>query len=288
MQKHQTRYTGSREAHLEPICRNFRSASSNLAGGTKFEKIMKTRIISKLREIEAEKDIKILFACESGSRAWGFSSPDSDYDIRFIYVHNKEWYLNLWEKKDTIQFMTTDLLDGSGWDLRKALRLLAKSNASLLGWLYSPMVYFADELFLKKILKLAEENNNPVSVFFHFHSMSKRFLEFDPNEKVKLKGLFYALRTALAATWAREKRTIPPVLFTDLLVLVSEQTKEKIVDLMRLKESKNEDYLYVVDTALYNTLKKIIEKNETEKESVLHKKYNPDDFNSFFIKYTQQ
>ncbi|MGB1039693.1 MAG: nucleotidyltransferase domain-containing protein [Flavobacteriales bacterium] len=249
---------------------------------------MKTRIITKLKEIEAEKNIKILFACESGSRAWGFPSPDSDYDVRFIYVHNAAWYLNLWEKRDTIQFMTSDLLDGSGWDLRKALRLLAKSNASLLGWLYSPMVYFGDELFLKDIQRLAKENNNPVSTFFHFHSMSKRFLEFDPKDKVKLKSLFYAMRTALAATWAREKGTIPPVLFYELLELVSEETKEKIVDLIKLKESKNEDFLYLMDASLYRTLEKVIEKNEAERDSVLHNKFNQEDFNSFFVKYTQQ
>lgn len=249
---------------------------------------MKNRILEKLKQVEAEKNIKILFACESGSRAWGFASPDSDYDVRFIYVHNKEWYLNLWEKKDNIQFMTSDLLDGSGWDLRKALKLLAKSNASLLGWLHSPMVYFTDDIFLKEIKKLAKENNNPVSTFFHYHSMSKRFLEFNPKEKVKLKGLFYAMRTALAATWAREKGTIPPVLFRDLLVLVSKETKEKIENLMKLKESKNEDYLYLVDISLYNTINEIIEKNESEKEAVSHKKINQDEFNSLFIKYTQQ
>ena len=91
---------------------------------------MKTKILEKLASLEREHDIEILFAVESGSRAWGFASPDSDYDIRFVYKHKKDWYLNLWEQKDTIQFLTdNDLLDGSGWDVRKALRLIAKSNA---------------------------------------------------------------------------------------------------------------------------------------------------------------
>ncbi len=91
---------------------------------------MKAKILDKLRQVEQDRNIEILFAVESGSRAWGFASPDSDYDIRFVYKHSKDWYLNLWEQTDTIQFMTEDDLDGSGWDIRKALRLLAKSNAS--------------------------------------------------------------------------------------------------------------------------------------------------------------
>lgn len=101
---------------------------------------MKTQILKKLKEIEESKQVEILFAVESGSRAWGFPSPDSDYDIRFVYKHSKDWYLNLWEQKDTIEFMTEDDLDGSGWDVRKALKLLAKSNASFTDWLFSPIV----------------------------------------------------------------------------------------------------------------------------------------------------
>lgn len=98
---------------------------------------MKEKILQKLKEIEKSKNVEILFAVESGSRAWGFASPDSDYDIRFIYKHKTEYYLSLWEKPDVIEFMTEDDLDGSGWDLRKAVKLLAKSNASLIEWLFS-------------------------------------------------------------------------------------------------------------------------------------------------------
>jgi predicted nucleotidyltransferase len=92
---------------------------------------MKEKILEKLKEIEKSKDVEILFAVESGSRAWGFASPDSDYDIRFIYKHKPEYYLSLWEKPDVIEFMTEDDLDGSGWDLRKTVKLLAKINTYL-------------------------------------------------------------------------------------------------------------------------------------------------------------
>lgn len=98
---------------------------------------MEIKILEKLKEIELQKGVEILYACESGSRAWGFASPDSDYDIRFIYKHDLNYYLSLWEQTDVIEFMTADDLDGSGWDLRKTVKLLAKSNASLLEWIFS-------------------------------------------------------------------------------------------------------------------------------------------------------
>jgi predicted nucleotidyltransferase len=112
---------------------------------------MKEKILQKLKETELEKGVEILFAVESGSRAWGFASPDSDYDIRFIYKHKPDYYLSLWEQPDVIEFMTEDDLDGSGWDLRKAIKLLAKSNAPLIEWLFSPIVYYANDDFVKQM-----------------------------------------------------------------------------------------------------------------------------------------
>ena len=112
---------------------------------------MKEVIQNKLKEIELQKGVEILYAVESGSRAWGFASPDSDYDIRFIYKHDLDYYLSLWEQTDVIEFMTEDDLDGSGWNLRKTLKLLAKSNASLLEWIYSPVVYYENEAFMNRI-----------------------------------------------------------------------------------------------------------------------------------------
>lgn len=138
---------------------------------------MKDRIVNKLREVEKENNIEILFAVESGSRAWGFASPDSDYDIRFVYRKKKEEYLSLWESKDTIEFMTEDDLDGSGWDLKKATTLLAKSNASFLGWLFSPIIYIDNGKTLIAMKALATENFIPVSGFYHYHSMNKGFYE---------------------------------------------------------------------------------------------------------------
>lgn len=134
---------------------------------------MKAKILDKLKEIEKQKGVEILYACESGSRAWGFASPDSDYDVRFIYKHDLDYYLSLWEKPDVIEFMTEDDLDGSGWDLRKAVKLLAKSNAPLLEWLYSPVVYFQDEAFVQQMQALATECFSPIASLHHYLGTTK-------------------------------------------------------------------------------------------------------------------
>ena len=102
----------------------------------------------RLLEIEKEKQVKILYAVESGSRAWGFESLDSDYDIRFIYAHNKNWYLNILPKKDVIEYPIVNDFDYSGWDLRKTMFLVNKSNPVLFEWLKSPIVYYKDNYFL--------------------------------------------------------------------------------------------------------------------------------------------
>src|SRR3954468_4332579 len=101
---------------------------------------MKIEIQNKLKQIEEHYKVKVLYACETGSRAWGFPSPDSDYDVRMIYVHEPDWYLSLSEGKDAIEAMDGDL-DVTGWDFRKCLRLLWKSNGTLLERIQSPIVY---------------------------------------------------------------------------------------------------------------------------------------------------
>ena len=110
---------------------------------------MEERIRQYIKEIEKAQDIKVLLACETGSRAWGFPSPDSDYDVRLIYRHRMDWYLSLLEPKDTFEVMLEDNnFDISGWDIRKTLGLLWKSNPPLLERIQSPIVYVADEEFL--------------------------------------------------------------------------------------------------------------------------------------------
>lgn len=245
---------------------------------------MKTKILKKLSEIEKEKNIDILFAVESGSRAWGFESPDSDYDIRFVYKHKKDWYLNLWEQKDTIEFMTEDDLDGSGWELKKALKLLAKSNASFLGWLFSPIIYRAGNGFLEHIKAIAKNNFNPVAGFYHYHSMSKGFKETLNTDKMTLKSFFYAIRTALCANWIYKKGTIPPVLFTELYLIIDEKYHAILNDLIHLKSKHIEKSTEPVSDTLIKLVRDIVAENESIKNNLINKKSNPEEFNVFFLK----
>lgn len=229
---------------------------------------MKTKIIEKLRETEAKYNIEILLAVESGSRAWGFASPDSDYDIRFIYRHSKDWYLTPWDKDETIEFMTEDDLDGSGWDLRKTFHLLLKSNAALLSWFYSPIVYIENKSFTELFRPLADQCFSPIAVSYHYLSMSKKYLEACRNEKVKLKSYFYCLRTALSGKWITEKKTTPPVLLSDLLALAEPSIKTKIQNLMALKATKGEAYFHPNDWELFEFMEKLISENEELSKSL--------------------
>jgi predicted nucleotidyltransferase len=245
---------------------------------------MKEKILKLLSEIEREKNIEILFAVESGSRAWGFASPDSDYDIRFVYKHSKDWYLNLWDKKDSIEFMTEDDLDGSGWDLRKALKLLAKSNASFTGWLFSPIVYRANDEFLAALKKVANDNFNPVSGFYHFHSMNKNFEETLGSEKMTLKSFFYAARTAMCANWIYKNETIPPVLFREMYSLIDSEYHSKLDALIKLKSEYIEKSKEPVDLELIHLVRDLVAENNAAKNTLMNKKPTVDDFNTLFLK----
>jgi len=245
---------------------------------------MKEQIINKLNEIEAQHGVEILFAIESGSRAWGFASTDSDYDIRFVYKRTKEDYLDLWEGKDTIEFMTSDDLDGAGWDLKKATMLLAKSNASFLGWLGSPIVYIDRGETLNNFRKLAKHNVNPVAVFHHYHNMNKGFVERLENGDLTLKSFFYMTRTALCANWALKRGTIPPVPFRDLYALLGEHITKQLDDLIRKKADMKESDGDPIGSELMDFFKKITTENENGKTTIKTHKPDYDQFNLFFKK----
>lgn len=199
---------------------------------------MQEKIIPLLHQLEQEKNIQILYACESGSRAWGFPSPDSDYDIRFIYRHSRNWYLSLQEKKDTIEFMKGELLDGNGWDIRKVLRLLYKSNASLHDWLFSPVIYLAGDKRIEDLRALARELFLPKKAMHHYLGIAKGMLEREfKTPKVKIKKYFYVIRPVLAAHWIAETLAIPPVDFHELLPSIQEE-KAVYVAIQRLLEEK--------------------------------------------------
>ncbi len=158
--------------------------------------------------------------------------------------------------------MTEDDLDGSGWDLRKTFHLLLKSNAALLSWFYSPVVYQENKRFTELFKPLADSCFSPVAVSYHYLSMSKKYLDACRTEEVKLKSYFYCLRTALTGKWILEKGSVPPVLFSELLVLVDDLTRAKIESLITIKATKGESYLHPNDWELFGFLEDMVTDNE--------------------------
>lgn len=202
---------------------------------------MTTRITAALTALEAQHDIRILYACESGSRAWGFPSPDSDYDVRFIYVRALDWYLALDEGPDTLNFPVDDELDLAGWELRKTLRLLRSSNAALFEWLQSPIVYHEAAGFRTQLVPLLPGAFNLKAGLHHYLGQLRRGVEEDViGEAVRLKRLFYALRSALAARWIRERHALPPMEFAPLRELLPIDLQGTVAELLAQKAHSNE------------------------------------------------
>lgn len=229
---------------------------------------MKATILEKLYEIEKLHNITILHAVESGSRAWGFASPDSDYDIRFIYKKPSEEYITIWEKPDTIEFFTDDDLDGSGWDLKKTLQLLSKSNGALLEWLFPTITYLSEQRFLKQIQDLARESFSPIATLHHYLGTCKNFMEVCEADKIKLKSYFYAMRSALAGKWIIEHSTIPPVAFSDLLLIAPVEIQDVINKLIVVKANNDESYLHPRDETITDFLKETILYNQQNASSL--------------------
>lgn len=181
-------------------------------------------IIKNLETIEQEHDITILFACESGSRAWGFPSRDSDYDVRFIYVHKRDWYLTITPGKDTLDFPISGDLDIGGWELRKTLALILKSNAVVGEWLQSPIIYKTEQDFHNELSRIARAHYSLKSSCYHYLSIAKNTIEQHlQGPDIKMKKYFYILRPLLAARWICEKKQIPPMEFSRLLDLIKDQ-----------------------------------------------------------------
>lgn len=184
---------------------------------------MREEILSELKGIEERFQVKILYAVESGSRAWGFPSKDSDYDVRFIYIHQRDWYLSIdpqgfGEKRDVIELPINDLLDISGWEITKALRLYRKSNPSLLEWMRSNIIYLQEGPFIERMRALEGEVFYPQASLHHYLNMAKNnYRGYLQGTAVNIKKYFYAIRPVLACKWIEKNKMIPPIDFHELL-----------------------------------------------------------------------
>lgn len=175
---------------------------------------MQALITARLREVAAEEQVKILFAVESGSRAWGFHSPDSDYDVRFVYVRPLAWHLRLDQTRDVIERPIDDDLDLSGWELGKALKLACNSNAVIGEWLQSPVVYIADPTAVEALSDFCRQVLDRRAVTWHYLQLMARQQSrlVGPGGGVRLKRYFYILRPALSLRWMRlHNAPMPPV-----------------------------------------------------------------------------
>jgi uncharacterized protein len=198
-----------------------------------------------LLKIQREQNFRIVYACESGSRAWGFPSEDSDYDVRFIYINPPHWYLSvdLENQPDVFELPITDSLDINGWDLRKALKLLYKSNPPLLEWLNSPILYLEIPEIAARLRELIPQFYSPIACSHHYlHMAQGNYREYAKGDQVWLKKYFYILRPLLAIRWITEEGSAVPVEFETLVnrLVQDEGLKNSINDLLRLKRAGNE------------------------------------------------
>ncbi len=193
-------------------------------------------VLLKIKEIETAEHVKILHAVESGSRAWGFASPDSDYDVRFIYVRPQKYYLGLQPKQDFIDWALDETLDINGWDLSKTLQHFHKSNATLFEWANSPVVYLTTPEW-RQIYAASEPYFSCKSAMYHYYGTArKNYHEHLTEDFVKYKKYFYVLRPILACKWIEKKACPPPVLFRELAnEVLAPELKEVVSRLLQAK-----------------------------------------------------
>ena len=189
--------------------------------------VTKKEILRRISRAESEHDVRVLFAVESGSRAWGFESPNSDYDVRFIFAHPKDWYVavDLEQKRDVIEYQIVDEIDINGWDVRKALKLFWKSNPALIEWVQSPIIYVDDNHFAAKVRELIGEIYSTEKGIYHYRSMAKtNYRGYLREEQVPIKKYFYVLRPLLSIQWLEQHHSPAPIEFEKLRALVESNT----------------------------------------------------------------
>lgn len=215
---------------------------------------MERQIKKICKEIEKEYDIKILFAIENGSRAWRMESIDSDFDVRFVYYRKKEEYLKIDKPTDVItRAFDKDLkpcktegsmIDITGFDIYKYIRLLADSNPTTIEWITTDMIYYGKQ---NKIFKRFATNNfNPERLFYHYKSMCKNnYIKYIKSKNnITYKRYLYSFRGLLNSLWVLKKNSIPPISFKETILSSSSYIDKKIVDqlnkIITLKQLGNE------------------------------------------------
>lgn len=245
-------------------------------------------IQNRLHEVAAEREVKVRYACESGSRGWGLASTNSDYDVRFIYQHPQEWYLQLSSPKDMIgPIMEVDgELDLVGWDLRKLLSHLAGSNAGVIEWLHSPIHYYVDDDFLHRLRQLARIYFQPAKVAAHYLGISRSAEKAgyeEADNSWNLKKYCYFMRPVLAARYVINEQGISPVPFTELLGLIDDGSVRRAVnDLVELKQTVGEEHRMELPSIIEDYFAEVRETSTVDLGNVARKLVPREEIEAFF------
>ena len=204
----------------------------------------RAEILHRLHKAEIEHDVTILYACESGSRAWGFASPDSDYDVRFIYAHKPDWYLafDVERRRDVIEYPIVDEIDCGGWDMKKAMHLFCRTNGALLEWFKSPIKYIERGEFASGMRALENQAVNRTALCYHYSHMARgNAREYLFKDQARLKKYFYVLRPLLAIRYLEAFDQPPPIEFQTLVDEVAPASiRPAIEQLLELKARTSE------------------------------------------------
>lgn len=211
------------------------------------ENQIQSEILKRLKNTQEKENVRIIMAIESGSRAWGFSSVNSDYDVRFIYARDKDWYLSvdLEDRRDVIEYPIVDEIDLNGWDVRKALKLYWRSNPAVIEWLQSPITYINHAFFRTEAIKLLPDIYSVEKGIYHYRSMAKtNYRQYLREELVPLKKYFYVLRPLFSIKWLEQYGTVAPIEFDKLLTLATDnQLLDTIYELLAQKKCSTEKML---------------------------------------------
>ena len=208
------------------------------------DKHVREEILQRLQRTEKEHGVRILMAIESGSRAWGFASPNSDYDVRFIYAREKDWYVSvdLEDRRDVIEYPIVDDIDLNGWDVRKALKLFWKSNPAFVEWIQSPITYINQGEFRDAANQLLPSVYSVEKGIYHYRSMAKtNYRGYLQSDKVPLKKYLYVLRALLSIRWLEQYGTVAPIEFDKLLALVTDPTLLEAIHALLAKKKRSEE-----------------------------------------------
>ena len=248
---------------------------------------MTSSICGKLSEIESIENVRIIAAVESGSRAWGFASPDSDYDVRFIYVRKRDEYLRLDRIRDVIEWQLDEVYDINGWDLQKTLILLHDSNPTVFEWCASPIVYRSSQDF-ESLKEISIRYFSPKKSLHHYLHMAERnFRDSLQAPQARVKKYFYVLRPLLAAKWVVDKELPPPMLFSELAEAeLDAELRPEVERLLVMKREVPETEMIPVIPVLYDYVERNLDWLEEIASQMPSRRTQWEPLNEFFREMT--